>query len=108
MYKDIVISLLGALLLEPVFKTTETGEQIAIVMGLATVLFIFCLFLENQAEKWQKKKKRIRELERKLEELKGGKTDENRTVLHGQAVEDGGRIYEGGNPEGLVSSEVSV
>ena len=108
MYKDIVISLLGALLLEPVFKTTEVGEQIAMVMGLAAMLFIFCLFCEIQAEKWQKKKKRIRELERKLEELKGGKTDENRTVLHGQAVEDGGRIYEGGNPEGLVSSEVSV
>ena len=38
MYKDIVISILGALLLEPVFKTTETGEQIAMVIGLATVL----------------------------------------------------------------------
>mgnify|MGYP000125660611 CR=1 FL=1 len=51
MYKDIVISLLGALLLEPVFKTTEVGEQIAMVMGLAAMLFIFCLFCEIQAEK---------------------------------------------------------
>ena len=50
MYKDIVISLLGALLLEPVLGSTEVGEQIAIVMGMATVLFIFCLFLENQVE----------------------------------------------------------
>ena len=78
MYKDIVISLLGALLLEPVFKTTEIGEQIAIVMGLAAMLFIFSLFLENQVEKWQKKQKRIRELERKLEELRGGGKRERR------------------------------
>jgi len=53
MYKDITISILGALLLEPVFKTTETGEQIAMVMGLAAMLFIFCLFCEDQLEKLQ-------------------------------------------------------
>ena len=108
MYKNIAISLLGAWALRDVFGTTEVREQIAIVMGLAAMLFIFLLFCEDQLEKLQKKQKRIRELERKLEELKGGKTDENRTVLHGQAVEDGGRIYESGDPEGLVSGEVSV
>ena len=48
MYKDITISILGALLLEPIFKTTEVGEQIAIIMGLAAMLFIFCLFCEDQ------------------------------------------------------------
>ena len=78
MYKDIVISLLGALLLEPVLGSTEVGEQIAIVMGLAAMLFIFCLFCEDQLEKMQKKQKRIRELEHKLEELRGGRTDERR------------------------------
>ena len=108
MYKNIAISFLGAWVLRDVFGTTEVGEQIAIVMGLAAMLFIFCLFCEDQLEKLQKKQKRIRGLERKLEELTGGKTDENRTVLHGQAVEDGGRIYESGDPEGLVSGEVSV
>lgn len=108
MYKNIAISLLGAWVLRDVLGTTEVREQIAIVMGLAAMLFIFLLFCEDQLEKLQKKQKRIRELERKLEELKGGKTDENRTVLHGQAVEDGGRIYESGDPEGLVSGEVSV
>lgn len=108
MYKNIAISLLGAWVLRDVFGTIEVREQIAIVMGLAAMLFIFLLFCEDQLEKLQKKQKRIRELERKLEELKGGKTDENRTVLHGQAVEDGGRIYESGDPEGLVSGEVSV
>ena len=44
MYKDIVISLLGAWILREVFGTTEVGEQIAIVMGLAAMLFIFCFF----------------------------------------------------------------
>ncbi len=78
MYKDIVISLLGAWALRDVFGTTEVREQIAIVMGMATVLFIFCLFLENQVEEWQKKQKRIRELERKLEELRGGGKRERR------------------------------
>lgn len=78
MYKDIVISILGALLLEPVFNTTEIGEQIAIVMGLATVLFIFCLFCEDQAEKWQKYSQRVQDLEQRLEQLRGGKTGERR------------------------------
>lgn len=78
MYKDIVISILGALLLEPVFKTTEVGEQIAMVIGLATVLFIFCLFCENQVEKWRKYRQRVRNLEQKLEQLRGGMTDESR------------------------------
>lgn len=54
MYKDIVISILGALLLEPVFKTTETGEQIAMVIGLATVLFIFLPFLREPSRKMAK------------------------------------------------------
>lgn len=54
MYKDIMISLLGALLLEPVFNTRGIGEQIAMIMGLAAVLFIFLLFLENQVENGRK------------------------------------------------------
>lgn len=45
MYKDIVISLLGAWILRDVFGTTEVGEQIAIVMGLAAMLFIFAFFV---------------------------------------------------------------
>ena len=54
MYKDIVISLLGAWILRDVFGTTEVGEQIAIVMGLAAMLFIFCLFcaVTAQAAQW--------------------------------------------------------
>lgn len=78
MYKDIAISILGALLLETVLGSTEVGEQIAIVMGMATVLFIFCLFCEIQAEKWQKKRRRARIMEQRIAKLRGGKTGERR------------------------------
>lgn len=78
MYKDIVISLLGALLLEPVFKTTEAGEQIAMIMGLATMLFIFCLFCEEQAEKRQEKRRRARIMELRVAKLRGGEMRERR------------------------------
>lgn len=78
MYKDIVISFLGALLLEPVFKTTEVGEQIAMIMGLAAMLFIFCLFCEIQVEKWQKKRRRARIMELRIAQLRGGRMRERR------------------------------
>ena len=78
MYKDIVISLLGAWILRDVFRTTEVGEQIAIVMGLAAMLFIFCLFCEDQVEKWQEDRQRVQDLEQRLEQLRGGKTGERR------------------------------
>ena len=78
MYKDIVISLLGALLLEPVFKTTEVGEQIAMIMGLAAMLFIFCLFCENLTEKLQDKRLRARNMEQRIAMLRGGGKRERR------------------------------
>ena len=78
MYKDIVISLLGAWILRDVFRTTEVGEQIAIVMGLAAMLFIFCLFCEDQVEKWQEYRQRVQDLWQRLEQLRGGKTGERR------------------------------
>lgn len=78
MYKDIVISLLGAWILRDVFGTTEVREQIAIVIGLAAVLFIFLLFLENQEEKWQEKRRRARIMEQRIAKLRGGITGERR------------------------------
>lgn len=57
-----------------VFRTTEVGEQIAIVMGLAAMLFIFCLFCEDQVEKWQEYRQRVQD----LKQLRGGKTGERR------------------------------
>ena len=90
MYKDIVISLLGAWILRDFFATTEVREQIAIVMGLATVLFIFLLFLENQVEKWREYRRRVQDLEQRLEQLRGGRTDESREGAgnHGEAGTD--------------------
>ena len=78
MYKDIVISFLGAWILRDVFGTTEVGEQIAMIMGLAAMLFIFCLFCEEQAEKWKKYSQRVRDLEENLERLRGGGNGERR------------------------------
>lgn len=96
MYKDIVISVLGALLLETVFKTTEVGEQIAIVMGLAAMLFIFCIFCEDQVEKWQKYSQRVRDLEERLEQLRGGRKHESResTGNHGTLGADTDRTLD--------------
>ena len=78
MYKNIAISLLGAWVLRDVFGTTEVREQIAIVMGLAAMLFIFLLFCEDQVEKWQKYSQRVRNLEENLERLRGGGNGERR------------------------------
>lgn len=78
MYKNMIISFLGALLLRNTLGTTDAGEQIAIIVGWAAMLFIFCIFCEEQLEKWQKREKRILEMERRLEELKGGRADEGR------------------------------
>ena len=78
MYKDIVISFLGAWILTDVFGTTEVREQIAIVMGLAAMLFIFLLFCEDQAEKWKNYSQRVRDLEENLERLRGGGNGERR------------------------------
>lgn len=78
MYKDIVISLLGALLMEPVLGSTEVGEQIAMVTGMAAMLFIFCLFCEIQAEKWQEKRRRARNMEQRIAMLRGGGKRERR------------------------------
>lgn len=77
MYKDIVISFLGALLLEPVFKTTEVGEQIAMIMGLAAML-LFLPFLRGTGRKWQEKRRRARIMELRIAKLRGGGMRERR------------------------------
>ena len=90
MYKDIVISFLGAWILRDVFRTTEVGEQIAMIMGLAAMLFIFCLFCEIQVEKWQKKRRRARIMELRVAKLRGGGKRERRESAgnHGEAGAD--------------------
>ncbi len=86
MYKNIVISFLGAWILRDVFGTTEVGEQIAIVVGLAAMLFIFCLFCEDQVGKWREYRQRVQD----LEQLRGGGKRERRESAgnHGEAGAD--------------------
>jgi len=78
MYKDIMISLLGAWILRDAFGKKKEKGQTAIVMGLAAVLFIFLLFLENQVEKWREYRQRVRDLEQRLGQLRGGGKCERR------------------------------
>lgn len=62
MLKNIVISILGAgyFAQHPWFRTSDRSEEIAIILGLAIVLFIFLLFLEETAQKlrrvWEMKR----------------------------------------------------
>ena len=96
MYKNIAISLLGAWVLRDVFGTTEVREQIAIVMGLAAMLFIFLLFLENQMEKWREYRQRVRDLEQRIAKLRGGRMRERRESEgdYGEAGEDTNRAVD--------------
>lgn len=67
MLKNIVISVLGAVIISdyPWLSAGDVMEKIAIIMGLAVVLFIFLLFLEEMAEKLQ----RTREIKRTVKHL---------------------------------------
>lgn len=77
MYKDIMISLLGAWILRDAFGTTEVREQTAIVMGLAAVLFIFCFFGKSSG-KMAGIPPASTDLEQRLGQLRGGGKCERR------------------------------
>lgn len=74
MVKDIVISILGAMVLSehPWLQTADKAEKIAIIVGLAIVLFIFLLFLEEMVEKVH----RVRKIKQILCELRGSRLKE--------------------------------
>ena len=65
-------------LLSPLRIVRIPTEQIAMIMGLAAMLFIFCLFCEEQAEKWQEKRRRARIMELRIAKLRGGGMRERR------------------------------
>lgn len=71
MIKDIVISILAAVILQehPWMSAGTMEERIVIIMGLAVVLFIFLLFLEEMVEKAMRVRK-IRQILNKLRSLK--------------------------------------
>lgn len=70
MFKDIVISILAAVILSDVsWLSYEQSEKWIIIMGLTIVLLFFLLFLEEKLEKMRRVKK-IRRILEKLKHLK--------------------------------------
>ena len=76
MKKDAVIALLAAVILEPCFLTKNMEEKIVVVMGLMVVLFIFLLFLEDLLQKWHEYRKRCREVQEIVKNLREGRNRE--------------------------------
>ena len=101
MIKDMVISLLAAVVLTDALADADWWSmtddmRIAVILGFATILFIFFTFLEEKVEKYRKYRKRVHRvqlhinalvmlrLEDKHEESKGGQayigTEENNII----------------------------
>jgi len=76
MLKNIAISIFGAMAFvwHPWFRASDRMEKIAIMLGLAIVLFIFLLFLEETVTKVRK----VREMRRMLGQIAGIKIGEKR------------------------------
>lgn len=71
MLKDLVISLLAAGLIVSTgwFDILNPAEGFAVIIGIATAVFIFCLFLEDLIEKSRERSKRIVNLKQIVEEI---------------------------------------
>ncbi len=68
MHKDIIISLLaGVILSDSPWFAVSGAERTAFVLGTATVVFIFLLFLEEISQKWRKYRRRVRRIHRIIE-----------------------------------------
>ncbi len=76
MLKEVVIYVLGSMVLSqhPWLQTDDMGEKIVIIVGLAIVLFIFLLFLEETVQKV----KRVRKMKQMLRQIAGIKIGEKR------------------------------
>lgn len=74
MHKDVIISFLTAELImqHPWFAQSTGSERMAIVVGMATVVFIFLLFLEECYGKFRKYAKRVQKIRRTVERLRKG------------------------------------
>ena len=94
MCKNMVISLQAGTILAdlPCFEISNNGEKMAMIVGIASAVFIFLLFLEEIHEKWTEYRKRVRRISRTVKRLRSGKRErrihEERRVLPGQAYED--------------------
>lgn len=72
MRKDVVISLLAAGVMVQRFNL-NLNQEIGVFAGIAVLSFIFCLFLEDLAEKRKEKKKRVTKLEQTVRKLTGSR-----------------------------------
>lgn len=72
MYKNIIISVLTAELLikHPWYAGCTLSERIALIMGTATVVFIFLLFLEDLWKKIQKCIRKVRRYRMRVRRLR--------------------------------------
>lgn len=74
MFKDIIISLLAAVLISdmPWFEITCNAEKVGLIVGIAAAVFIFLLFLEDACEKVRNYVERVDELKQMVRELRRG------------------------------------
>lgn len=70
MNKDIVISVLTAIIAAQNAYGITTREQIGIFIGTATTVFIFLLFLDDLHDKRMKKKKSVEKTRNTVERLR--------------------------------------
>lgn len=73
MIKNAIISVLAAVLAVDKFsKLTDltASEQIGLWIAFAGILIIFCIFLEDKAEKWRKRRIRVQRIRELLERLR--------------------------------------
>lgn len=73
MIKNAIISVLAAVLAVDKFsKLTDltASEQIGLWIAFAGILIIFCIFWEDKAEKWRKRRIRVQRIRELLERLR--------------------------------------
>lgn len=70
MIKDIVISIMGAVILTQAPWWTDTeGLEPVMVLGLSLILFIFLLFLESVASDWRDRRHRRDRIRRRMRRI---------------------------------------
>lgn len=75
MIKNFIISTLTAILVvekSPWFSVCTIPEKVGVLVGICIPLLFFLLFLDIQVEKYQKKRARVREMRRIMEQITKG------------------------------------
>jgi len=77
MYRYIFISILAAAALAelPCFEISNSGEKVAMIIGMTASVFIFCLFCEDVYEKWVNYRNRVRKIRRIVKKLRFTRVD---------------------------------